>query len=129
MFIKSYNSTDFPSDYVLGDIYTFYLHNTNSNRLSIASEEMVKEYSSKLTKINEDDSFTYNDGKYLTFTRVIGIIVDKHKSIGNKDMDMITVMFKTDDNRYVLNKYLLNSHDVFTNNKDFITPSAVLRTA
>ena len=60
---------------------------------------------------------------------LIGIVVDKHEAIDERDIDKITVMFRTDDDRYVLNKYVVNSNDIFTNNKDFISPSAVLRTA
>lgn len=129
MIIKNYNSTLSLSNYNWGELYTFYTHNHNSDRLTLANEETIIKYSSQLTKLANDDSYTYNNGKYLTLTRVIGIIVDKHKGNNKRDIDQITVMFRTDDNRYVLNKYIVNSHDIFTNNKDFISPSAVLCTA
>jgi hypothetical protein len=90
---------------------------------------MITKYSPVLTEIVNDDSYTNNNGQYFNFTRVIGIVVDKHEAIDERDIDKITVMFRTDDDRYLLNKYVVNSNDIFTNNKDFISPSAVLRTA
>ena len=129
MIIKSYNSTHSLSNYSLGGAYTFYVHNINLDRLTKANEETITKYSSLLTEIVNDDSYTNNNGQYLNFTRVIGIVVDKHEAKDEKDIDKITVMFRTDDDRYVLNKYVVNSHDIFTNNKDNIPPSAVLRTA
>ena len=90
---------------------------------------MITKYSPVLTEIVNDDSHTNNNGQYLNFTRVIGIVVDKHEANDERDINKITVMFRTDNDRYVLNKYIVNSHDIFTNNKDNIPPSAVLRTA
>ena len=129
MIIKNYNSTQSLSNYTLGDTYTFYVHNLNLDRLTSANEEMITKYSPVLTEIVNDDSYTNNNGQYLNFTRVIGIVIDKHEANDERDIDKITVMFRTDDDRYVLNKYIVNSNDIFTNNKDFISPSAVLRTA
>jgi hypothetical protein len=129
MNIKNYNSTLSLSNYNLGGAYTFYVHNINLDRLTNANEETVKKYSSQLTEVALDNSYSHNDGKYLNFTRVIGIVVEKHKAKTEKDIDKITVMFRTEDDRYVLNKYVVNSHDIFTNNKNSISPSAVLRTA
>ena len=129
MKIKNYNSTKSLSNYILGGAYTFYVHNLNLDRLTSANEEIVKKYSSQLTEIAHDNSYSHNDGKYLNFSRVIGIVVEKHKAKTEKDIDKITVMFRTDDDRYVLNKYVVNSNDIFTNNKKSVSPSAVLRTA
>ena len=129
MIIQNYNSTHSLSNYNLGGAYTFYVHNLNLDRLTKANEETITKYSSLLTEIVNDESYTNNNGQYLNFTRVIGIVVDKHEANDEKDIDKITVMFRTNDDRYVLNKYVVNSHDIFTNNKDNIPPSAVLRTA
>ena len=129
MNIKNYNSTLSLSNYNLGGAYTFYVHNLNLDRLTKANEETITKYSSLLIEIFNDESYTNNNGQYLNFTRVIGIVVDKHEANDEKDIDKITVMFRTDDDRYVLNKYVVNSHDIFTNKKDNIPPSAVLRTA
>mgnify|MGYP003430542546 FL=1 len=129
MIIQNYNSTHSLSNYNLGGAYTFYVHNLNLDRLTNANEEMITKYSPVLTEIVNDDFYTNNNGQYLNFTRVIGIVIDKHEANDERDIDKITVMFRTDDDRYVLNKYIVNSNDIFTNNKDFISPSAVLRTA
>ena len=129
MIIQNYNSTHSLSNYNLGGAYTFYVHNLNLDRLTKANEETITKYSSLLTEIVNDESYTNNNGQYLNFTRVIGIVVDKHEANDEKDIDKITVMFRTNDDRYVLNKYVVNSHDIFTNNKDNIPPSAVLCTA
>ena len=129
MIIKNYNSTQSLSNYTLGGAYTFYVHNINLDRLTNANEEMITKYSPILTEIVNDDYYTNNNGQYLNFTRVIGIVIDKHEANDERDIDKITVMFRTDDDRYVLNKYVVNSNDIFTINKDFISPSAVLRTA
>ena len=129
MKIKNYNSTKSLSNYTLGGAYTFYVHNFNLERLTNANEETVKKYSSQLTEIAHDDYYSHNNGKYLNLIRVIGIVVEKLEAKDDKDIDKITVMFRTDDDRYVLNKYGVNSHDIFTNNKDSVPPSAVLRPA
>ena len=129
MKIKNYNSTKSLSNYTLGGAYTFYVHNLNLDRLTSANEETVKKYSSQLTEIALDNSYSHNDGKYLNLTRVIGIVVEKHKAKTEKDIDKITVMFRTDDDRYVLNKYVVNTNNIFTNNKNSVSPSAVIRTA
>ena len=128
MNIKNYDSILSLSNYNLGGAYTFYVHNHNLDRLTNANEETITKYSSLLTEIVNDDSYTNNNGQYLNFTRVIGIVVDKHEANDERDIDKVTVMFRTEDNRYLLNKYVVNSYDIFTNNKDFVPPSAVLRT-
>lgn len=128
MNIKNYDSILSLSNYNLGGAYTFYVHNHNLDRLTDPNEETITKYSSLLTEIVNDDSYTNNNGQYLNFTRVIGIVVDKHEANDERDIDKITVMFRTEDNRYLLNKYVVNSYDIFTNNKDFVPPSAVLRT-
>ncbi len=129
MKIKNYNSTHLLSAYDLGDVCTVYINTCNSHHLTSANDQTIKKYSPKLNKIISDDSFLQDDGKYLTLTRIIGVIVEKHESIDSSDVDKITVMFKTDDNRYLLNTYAINTHDVFTNNKTTIPPCAVFRTA
>ena len=126
--MKNYNSTLALSEYNLGDACACYIHNRHLERLATADVETVNKYSSTLTKITSDKSYAENDGKWLIFTRVIGVIVDKHEATDSKDIDTITVMFKTDDERYVLNKYVVNSHDIFINNKNEVPPAAVLST-
>lgn len=124
MTTKNYNST--LSTYKVGDLCTFYIQNYNLDRLALAEEKIVKKYSSKISEIINDNTCSENDGKWLSFTRVIGVVIEKYKSNDSRNIDKITVMFKTNDNRYILNKYIVNSHDVFTNNKDNVSPTAVL---
>ena len=129
MKFKNYDSTLSISNYEISDLCAFYVHNHNLDRLVEVDEQTARRFSPKLDKVCNDQSYSNNDGQYLSFSRVIGIIVDKYESVDSKDTDKITVMFKTDDNRYVLNKYVVNYNDVFTNRKNSICPSAVLRTA
>ena len=128
MIFENYNSALSLSNYTIGNAYIFYIHNLNLNRLTNANEEIISKYSSILTEVSNDDSCICDDSKCLNLSRVIGIIVDKHKANDDRDIGKITTMFKTYDDRYVLNTYVVNTKDVFTNNKDFISPSAVLRT-
>ena len=128
MTIKNYNSTLSLSHYAVGNAYAFYIHNYDKARFVKADEKTIRKYSSIITEIINNNTYNTNDGIWEVFTRVIGVIVDKHKSVGSNDIDSITVMFKTADNEHVLNKYAVNTHDVLTNNKDHIFPSAVLRT-
>ena len=60
---------------------------------------------------------------WLVFTRAIGVVVNKQD---NGTIDFITVMFKTIDGNYVLANYAVGFLDVFTNNKDYICPAAIL---
>lgn len=128
MIFENYNSALSLSNYTIGNAYIFYIHNLNLNLLTNANEEIISKYSSILTEVSNNDSCTCDDSKCLNLSRVIGIIVDKHKANDDRCIDKITAMFKTDDDRYVLNTYVVNTKDVFTNKKDFISPSAVLRT-
>lgn len=126
MDIKFYNSTHSLNAYDLGDACAFFVHNYDSDRFENASEEVISKYSHKITEIINDQTYSANDGKWLNFTRVVGIVIDKHEATDSKDIDKITAMFKTDDGRYILNKYVVNSNDIFTNNKDNVPPAAVL---
>ena len=128
MIFENYNSALSLSNYTIGNAYIFYIHNLNLNLLTNANEEIISKYSSILTEVGNDDYSTCDDSKCLNLSRVIGIVIDKHKANDDRDIDKITAMFKTDDERYVLNTYVVNTKDVFTNKKDFISPSAVLRT-
>lgn len=127
MGIKTYNSKKALSDYKKGEVYAFYVHNTNLKKLEQADETTVSKYSSALSKFIEDNRIDINNtGKYLNMTRVIGVVVDKFKAIGSNDIDKITVMFKTVDNKYLLNKYATGYCDVFTNDKKHVLPATML---
>lgn len=104
MIIKDYDRELSLSNYNLNDVYTFLIH--NPNRLPDANEETIRKYSPTLNQIINDYPLT--DNYSSTLSKKIGIVVDKHESNNIKDIDKITVMFKTDDNRYVINKYVVN---------------------
>lgn len=124
--MKSYNSTNSLASYKLGEACAFYVHNYKLDRFTTVNEETIRKYSSYITEIIDNSIYSENDGKWLSFTRVVGIVVGKHKATNNKDIDKIIVMFKTDGDHYILNKYVVNSNDIFTNKKDNVPPTAVL---
>ncbi len=125
--IKNYDSRSTLSSYQIRSVYTFYLHNVNKNRLIKIEEKDVEEYVKVLNDVIETNvDLIKNNGQYMNFTRVIGIVVDKHESITPNDVDQITVMFKTSINHYVLHKYVVNTNNVFTNEKNYVLPAAVI---
>lgn len=125
--IKSYDSRSKLSNYPIGSIYTFYLHNINMNRLVKIEEKDFEQYIKVLNDVIETNvDLVKNNDKNLNFIRIIGIVVDKHESITSNDVDQITVMFKTSTNHYVLNKYVVNTSNVFFNEKNSVLPAAVI---
>lgn len=125
--IKNYDSRSALSSYQIGSVYTFYLHNVNKNRLIKIEEKDVEEYVKVLNDVIKTNvDLIKNNGQYMNFTRVIGIVVDKYESITPNDVDQITVMFKTSINHYVLHKYVVNTNNVFTNEKNYVLPAAVI---
>jgi len=128
MKIKNYNSTGSLSDYNAGDVFVFYVHNSNSTPLYRAEVEIIEKYSPVFTQINNLGIYNENDGKWLSFTRVLGVVVDKHEAVNSNDIDTITVMFQTNHGDFVLKKYVVNTSSVFTNEKDLVPPSTVLCT-
>ena len=126
--IKNYDSSLSLDNYKIRDTYMFYINNSNIKNLPKINKSDFDPYIKSLTDIIEKNVVD-NNTQHFNFTKSIGIVVDKHEANDERDIDKITVMFRTDDDRYVLNKYVVNSNDIFTNNKDFISPSAVLRTA
>ena len=125
--VKNYNSCDPISNYELGTVYSFYLHNPQMSHLFKADKTTIQKYSDSLLEvINSNNEFVFSDGKYMNFVRVIGVVVDKCESNNPNNFDKITVMFKTSTDDYVINKYVVNTHNVYTNNKEYVTPAAVL---
>ena len=127
MKFASYNSTSNLSNYAIGAAYAFYVCSDNVNLLAKAAQRTVKRYSPAIDEILQANSecATVN-GRWLGFTRVFGVVVDKHEATGSHDINRITVMFKTADGNYVLNNYGVGIHDIFTNGKDDVLPAAVL---
>lgn len=108
--IQNYDSSRDLSNYQVGDIYTFYIHNPNMKRLVKIKESDFETHIKTLTDtIEMNKSIIKNNDQYLNFTRSIGIVVDTHKSTGPNDVDCITVVFQTTSNDYVINKYVVNN--------------------
>ena len=107
--IKNYDSRRALSDYKIGDIYMFHIHNTNLNNLVKIKENDFKTHIQSLTDVIESSkNFLENNTQYLNFTKSIGVVVDTHKATIPQDLDQITVLFKTESNDYVINKYVVN---------------------
>lgn len=127
MSLDSYNSQYPLAYYEVGTAYSFYGHNTNLGKLVEADKETSKKYSPAIAAaVADNKKFVGGDGKWMAFTRAIGVVVDKHEATGTGDVDKITVMFKTEDGSYVINKYAVGTHNVFTNEKENVSPAAVL---
>ena len=125
--IKNYNSCNTLSTYNLGDTRAFYINNSASSHLVKANSKDTAQYAKALDKVIKDNpSFLNNSGKYHKLTRAIGVVIEKRKSVNEKDVDMITVMFKTTDNNYVLNKYAVGTKDVLMNGRDYVQPTTVI---
>ena len=106
--IKNYDSSLELSNYKTGDVYTFYIHNP-MKRLVNVKETDFKPYIEKLTNIiDTSENIIENNVPYLNFTRSIGIVIDTHESTSSHEHDYITVMFRTESNDFVINKYVVN---------------------
>lgn len=126
MKIKNYNSVAPLSDYELSDVCAFYLHNADLKNLSGASSAIVQQYASILSESVENNPFVSGDGKWGAYTRLIGVVVKKNKATATDTVDRLTVMFKTENDEYVLCQYAVGYEEVFTNNKELVSPAAVL---
>ena len=125
--IKNYNSCNTLSTYKLGDTRAFYINNSASSHLVKANSKDTAQYAKALDKVIKDNpSFLNNSGKYHKLTRAIGVVIEKRKAVNEKDVDMITVMFKTTDNNYVLNKYAVETKSVLMNGKDYVQPAVAI---
>ena len=125
--IKNYNSCNTLSTYKLGDTRAFYINNSASSHLVEANSKDTAQYAKALDKVIKDNpSFLNNSGKYHKLIRVIGVVIEKRKAVNEQGVDMITVMFKTTDNRYVLNKYAVGTKNVLLNEKNYVQPAAII---
>lgn len=130
MTINNYNSTASLSEYTIGDTYAFYVRNDTLRRFSKADKNTVNQYVPLLAKAIKDNKISLeNSGRWLNFTRTVGVIVNKHKAADSKDIDKITVMFQYGDGNYVLAKYAVGYHEVMTNGKADIPPATMIRIA
>ena len=127
MKLRNYNSAAALSEYSIGDLYSFYIHNASLDRLTKADDEIAKKFSSVISSYaTENPRHLNSDGRCASFIRVIGVVVDKYESKNDRDIDKITVMFNTSDGRCLLNTYVVNGIDVFTNHKDLVCPTATI---
>ena len=127
MKLRNYNSVAALSEYSIGDLYSFYIHSASLDRLTKADDEIAKMYSSVISSYaTENPQHLNSDGRCASFIRVIGVVVDKYESKNNRDIDKITVMFNTSDGRCLLNTYIVNGIDVFTNHKDLVCPTSTI---
>ena len=108
--IKNYNSTLTLDNYQIGHAYTFLIHNQNKNKLVKIDNKQFNKHTKSLTNIINSNNEIQNNSQHFNFTRSIGIVIDKHKSTNNNDIDYITVIFKNENNEFVLNKYITNSY-------------------
>lgn len=127
MKLRKYNSATALSEYSIGDLYSFYIHNASFDHLTKADDEIAKKYSSVISSYaTENPQHLNSDGRCTPFIRVIGVIVGKYESKNDRDIDKITVMFNTSDGRCLLNTYVVNGIDVITNHKDLVCPTATI---
>ena len=108
--IKNYNSTLTLDYYQIGHAYTFLIHNPNKNQLVKIDNKQFNKYTKSLTNIINYNKDIQNNSQHFNFTRSIGIVIDKHKSTNYNDIDYITVIFRNENNEFVLNKYITNSN-------------------
>jgi hypothetical protein len=125
--IKNYNSCNTLSTYKLGDTRAFYINNSASSHLVKVNSKDTAQYAKALDKVIKDNpSLLNNSGKYHKLIRAIGVVVEKRKAAAKNGVDMITVMFKTTDGNYVLNKYAVGTKNVLMNGKDYVQPTATI---
>ena len=112
--IQNYDSSRELSNYQIGDVYTFYIHNHNLNRLTEIEENDFEPFTTRLTDIIETNKdIIRNNRPYLNFTESVGIVIDTHKSTSPNELDYITVLLQTKSNDFVINKYVANHARTF----------------
>ena len=122
--IKNYDSRNSISTYAFGDVCACYINNVRAGEFIKANNQDVKKYAKTLNKaIKENARLVGGNGKYHKLTRAIGVVVDKIKASQEYGLDMITVMFKTTEGNYVLNKYAVGTNNVLTNGKNYVLPT------
>ena len=106
--IKNYDSSRELSTYKTGGVYTFYIHNP-MKCLAKVKEDDFQTYVEKLNNIiDTHEDIIKNNIQYLNFTRSIGVVIDTHESTSPNEHDYITVLFRTQSNDFVINKYVVN---------------------
>ena len=129
--IKNYNARLSLANYEVGSVYSFNISNVMFDRLVMIASKDIHDDIEKQAKIlssviEENSDYVIGDGRYLNFTRAVGVVVDTHVAIAQNDLDQITVMFKTTDGNYVLNRYVVGAHDTCTVDLSFAQPAAAI---
>ncbi len=119
-----YNSTASLASYTEGDIYAFYIHHKLPSRWDFADFEIIDRYAPALNHlVRSHHTYEQADGRWQRFTRVFGVVVDKHAATKDEPFNAITMMFQTFDGRYLLTNLMAEGHDVHTNGKDLVDPA------
>lgn len=131
MSLDSYNSQYPLAYYEVGTAYSFYCHNVGLPRLAEADAETVKKYSKALkSAIADNKGLIGGNGLYMAFTRAVGVVVAKQeKTNAEHDVDKIVVMFEVEGGKFVVEKYAVHTHDVYTNEKEAVAPAATIGAA
>ena len=126
MSLDSYNSQYPLAYYEVGTAYSFYCHNVGLPRLVEADAALVQKYSKALkSAIADNKGLIGGDGLYMAFTRAVGVVVDKQATTDREhDVDKIVVMFEMEGGKYVVDKFAVATHDVYTNDKEAVAPAA-----
>lgn len=125
MSLTNYNSAHSLAEYEVGNSYVFCVHNANAKKFIKADEDIVRQYSSTLentiNSINAEKSVDF----YKTF-RVVGIVVGKTEMDNGENNNILTVMFKTKNNNYVINDYIVNSSKIVSISGDNIPIKTII---
>jgi hypothetical protein len=78
-------------------------------RLAKVKEDDFQTYVEKLNNIiDTHEDVIMNNVPYLNFTRSIGLVINTYESTSPNEHDYITVLFRTESNDFVINKYVVN---------------------
>ena len=114
--IKTYNSCNALSTYILGDVYAFYLRNNNIHNLkplkqADSKRDDIKLYKKSLrTAIKDNPQVKTSNGRYnQDFTRAVGVVIDTYKTSCPTGVDTITVLFRLSNKKFVFNQYAVGT--------------------
>jgi hypothetical protein len=125
MSLTNYNSAHSLAEYEVGNSYVFCVHNANAKKFIKADEDIVKLYSSKLEETINNINIEKNTDFYKTL-RVVGIVVKKSETDNKDSSNTLTVMFKTKNNNYVINDYIVNSSKIVSISGDNIPIKTII---
>ena len=131
--IKKFDTRDTLSTYTLGDVYAFYLRNNNIHNLkplkqADSKRDDIKLYKKALrTAIKDNPQVKTSNGRYnQDFTRAVGVVIDTYKTSSPTCDDIITVLFRLSNKKFVLNKYVVGSTDSNHKWENDVVPAATI---